>query len=242
MARFETFDRDILLATVGLTDEAISHEVALFAKTSLAELIGTGEASSNYTRFVNGQQGAPEESFNVRSNASPGPILYEFAWWQELITDALAELVKRSPKRSGRYARSFIVLANQVPVTNYQTIDGAAEVIIFNAQPYTRKIEVGAMTMTVPPHHFDAANASLRRKYGTTGSFSIMTRFLSIGSGIDARVPYILKGEYAGRYNAQRSAIKAGAKVSSARRLARRKDRDAGQPITYPALVINMVH
>jgi len=241
-SRFETFDRDIMVTTAGLTEDEISREVALFAKTSLAGLIRTGEASPNYTRFVNGRQGAPEEAFNVRSNASPGPILYEFAWWHELITDALVELVKRSPKRSGRYARSFIVLADQVPATNYQTISGAAEVIIFNAQPYTRKIEVGAMSMSVPPHHFDAANAALRRKYGTKGSFSIMTRFLTIGSGIDARVPYILKGEYAGRYNAQRSAIKAGAKISSARRMARRKDRDAGQAITYPALVINMVH
>ena len=242
MARFETFDRDILVATTGMSDDEISREVALFAKSSLAELIQSGEANSNYTRFVNGRQGAPEEAFNVRSGAMPGPILYQFAWWQELITDALAELVKRSPKRSGRYGRSFIVLANQAPVTNYQTIDGSAEVIIFNAQPYTRKIEVGAMSMSVPPRHFDAANATLRRKYGTKGSFSIMTRFLQIGSGIDPRVPYILKGEYAGRYNAQRKAIKAGALISSANRLARRKDRDAGQALTYPALVLNMVH
>lgn len=242
MARFETFERDILVATAGMNDDEISREVALFAKTSLAELIRTGEASQNYNRFVNGREGAPEEAFDVRSNATPGPILYEFAWWHEIITDALAELVKRSPKRSGRYARSFIVLANQAPVTNYQTIGGNAEVIIFNAQPYTRKIEVGAMSMAVAPHHFDSANAALRRKYGTKGGFSIMTRFLDIRSGIDPRVPYLLKGEYAGRYNAQRKAIKAGAAISSAARLARRKDRDAGQPITYPALVINLVH
>lgn len=242
MARFETFDRDILVATSGLNDEEISREVALFAKTSLAELIQSGEASSNYTRFVNGREGAPEEAFNARSSAMPGPILYEFAWWHEVITDALAELMKRSPKRSGRYQRSFIVLANQVPVTSYNDIAGNAEVIIFNAQPYTRKIEVGAMSMSVPPHHFDGANAALRRKYGTKGSFSIMTRFLNIGSGIDPRVPYLLKGEYARRYNAQRRAIKAGARISSAVRLKRRQDQDAGQPITYPALVINMVH
>jgi len=242
MARFETFDRDIRLATAGLTDEAISREVALFAKTSLAELIRNGEASPSYTRFVNGREGAPEESFDVRSNGTPGPILYEFSWWQEIITDALAGLVKRSPKRSGRYAASFVVLASQIPVTDYKAIGGGSEVIIFNAQPYTRKVEVGGMTMSVAPHHFDATNAMLRRKYGTTGLFSIMTRFLNISSGIDPRVPYILKGQYAGRYNAQRKAIKASAKISSAKRLARRKDSDTGQPITYPAIVINMVH
>lgn len=242
VSRFETFARDIQVATVGLSDDEISREVALFAKTSLADLIRTGEASANYTRFVNGREGAPEEAFNVRSTATPGPILYEFAWWHEVITDALAELVKRSPKRSGRYSRSFIVLANQVPVTSYQNIPGGAEVIIFNAQPYTRKIEVGAMSMSVPPRHFDGAGSALRRKYGSKGGFSIMTRFLDIQSGIDPRVPYILKGEYAGRYNAQRRAIRAGARISSTTRLPRRKDRDAGQAITYPALVINLVH
>lgn len=242
MARFETFDRDIKLSTVGLTEKEISREVALFAKSSVAELIRTGEASPSYSRFVNGRKGAPEEAFDVRSSAIPGPILYEFAWWQELITDALSELIKRSPKQKGRYARSFIVLANQAPVTNYEAIDGAAEVIIFNTQPYTRKVEVGAMAMTVPPRHFDATNAVLRRKYGANGSFSIMTKFLQIGAGIDPRVPYILRGEYARRYNAQRKALAAGAIISSPHRLKRRKDRDAGQPITYPALVINMVH
>jgi len=242
MARFETFDRDIRLATAGLSDDDISREVAIFARTSVAELIRTGEASSNYARFVNGQEGAPEEAFDVRSRAMPGPILYEFSWWQEVITDGLAELVKRSPRRSGRYAQSFVVLANQQPVTSYHDIPGNAEVIIFNAQPYTRKIEVGAMTMSVAPHHFDSANAALRRKYGAQGPFSIMTRFLTIRPGVDPRVPYVLKGQYAGRYNAQRAAIRAGASISSANRLARRKDRDVGQPISYPALVINLVH
>lgn len=241
MARFETFARDIQVATSGLSDDEISREVALFAKTSLAELIQSGAASSNYTRFVNGREGAPEEAFNVRSGAMPGPILYEFAWWHEVITDALAELVKRSPKRSGRYAQSFVVLANQLPVTNYLTIDGGAEVILFNAQPYTRKIEVGAMSMSVPPRHFEGSASALRRKYGKD-SFSIVTRFLDIRSGIDPRVPYLLKGQYAARYNAQRKAIRAGAVISSAKRLARRKALDVGQPITYPALVINLVH
>jgi hypothetical protein len=241
MARFETFARDIQVATAGLSDDEISREVARFAKTSVGELIRTGEASSNYTRFVNGREGAPEEAFNVRSSATPGPILYEFAWWHDVITGALAELVKRSPKRSGRYSRSFIVLANQLPVTNYQTVDGAAEVIIFNAQPYTRKIEVGAMSMSVAPRHFEGTAASLRRKYGRD-SFSIITRFLDIRSGIDPRVPYLLRGEYASRYNAQRRAIRSGASISSAQRLARRKSLDVGQPITYPALVINLVH
>ena len=37
MARFETFARDIQIATSGMSDEEISREVALFAKTSLAE-------------------------------------------------------------------------------------------------------------------------------------------------------------------------------------------------------------
>ncbi len=236
MARFETFARDIQIATAGLSQDAIEAQLAAFAIAELGDVIQSGEGTRVHTRFVNGREGAAETT--VRA---PGPIVYQFAWWGDLIRDALAELVKRSPKRSGRYRNSFIVLANQTPVSDYDNIPGNAEVIIFNAQPYTRKVEVGAMSMSVPPYHFDSANAALRRKYGTKGSFSIMTRFLTIRSGIDPRVPYILRGEHARRYNAQRGAIKAGARISSASRLARRRDRDAGQPITYPALVINMV-
>jgi len=237
MARFETFDRDIKVATAGLSQEAISAELALFAKTELAKVIKSGEGNANYTRFVGGIEGAPEESVDA-----PGPIIYQFAWWQEVIVSALGLLVANSPKRSGRYANSFVVLASQQVIHSFDEIPAGAEVIIFNAQPYTRKIEVGAMQMSVPPRHFDRATTALRRKFGANGAFRFASRFLDIKNGVHPLVPYVLKGDYAARYNAQRRSLRAGAAIPGHARLRRRKDMDVGQPITYPSIVINMVH
>jgi hypothetical protein len=237
MAKFETFDRDLRLATEGLSQEAISADLAAFAKAELARAIQSGEGSPNYARFVDGIEGAPEESVTA-----PGPILYQFAWWEEIIETALAELIDRSPKKSGRYASSFVVLASQQVVTGYGDIPGGAEVIIFNAQPYTRKVEVGAMTMSVPPRHFDRARQALVRRFGANGAFRFQTQFLNVAKGLHPLVPYILKGQYAGRRNAQLSAARAGKLQHGFVKLQRRQDRDAGKPISYPAIVINMVH
>jgi len=208
MATFETFDRELVLATQDMAPAAVSAELARFAKAELAKVIASGEGSPRYSRFVGGVEGAAEETVDA-----PGPIVYRFAWWGLIVMAALTELVKRSPVRSGRYARSFVVLADQQIVTEFETIPAEAEVVIFNAQPYTRKIEVGAMSMSVAPWHFETAQAALRRRFGAKGAFSIQTRFLNMGSGLHPLVPYRLR-----------------------RPAQARRDR-----LTYPALVMNMV-
>lgn len=227
MARFETFDRDIKLATAGIEPDAINAMLAKFAHAELAAVIASGEGTPDYDRFVNGQAGLPEEQVQA-----PGPILYVFSWWKDIITAALDELQKRSPRVSGRFAGSFIVLADQKPVTNFDAIPAGAEIIITNFQPYVRKIEVGAMKMSVPPRVFDTARTAINRRFGN--SFRIESTFLNIGAGVHAGMPYLLKGEYARKRNAR---------LANPRRFSRsfpkRKDMEPGQPITYPSLIIN---
>ncbi len=213
MGTFQTFDRDLVLATGHMAQEEISRELARFAKAELAKAIASGQGTAHYTRYVGGIEGAAEETVDA-----PGPILYRFAWWGVVVAAALAELVKRSPVRSGIYSRSFIVLADQQRVTKFDAIPAEAEVIIFNAQPYTRKIEVGAMQMSVPDWHFFEARKAMTRRFGANGAFRFESRFLTIGGGIDPRVPYRLK-----------------------RSSGRRRDRQAGSPLAYPALIMNLV-
>lgn len=242
MAKFETFDRDIKLATVGLAPEVVSAELAKLAKSELAAAIERGEASPVFTRYVNGVEGAIEDSVDVLSGRTPGPILYVFSWWKPIIQFALADLIQRSPKRSGRFAQSFIVIVRDKLVTDFNGIIASDEVIITNAQPYARKVQVGAMTMSVPPQIFDAARAAVVKEFGGgKNGFGFAVRFLDIASGVHPLIPYRHKGEYAGRFNAQRSRLRSGQSLRSGEaRLQRRKDRDVGQPITYPALVLNM--
>lgn len=203
------FDRELKLATADLEPAAINAALARFAKSSVAEVVRSGQASEHYDRFVNGRLGAPEESVQA-----PGPIVYEFVNWAVIIGGALEELRRRAPRRSGRYAESFIVIAGGRVITDFSAISGGSEVAILNRQPYSRKIETGANKSGA--RHFDLAKAAFNRRF--SGAFVAQMLFLNVGAGVAPGVPYILKGSQG-----------------------RRKDRQSGQPITYPALVINVV-
>jgi hypothetical protein len=210
----ETFGRNVRLATADMSPEAIKTALAQFAKDELRASLASGEASATYERYVNGVRGAREESV-----IPPGPIVYVFAYWSLIVRAALDELRRRVPVRSGRYAGGFVVLANGRPVQAYADIPLDAEVIIFNARPYTRKMEVGGNRTGAK--HFDGAGRAVNRQFKGTAVCNIS--FLSVQGGLHAGVPYILKGTAR----------------SSSRKV--RRDRQPGQPITYPALVINMV-
>lgn len=225
MATFETFERDLRLATAGLDPAEINKKLAAFARSELAAVIASGQGNNRYDRFVNGRPGVAEESVQA-----PGPILYVFNWWQDVITAAVAELQKRSPRKSGRFVGSFIVLVGEKLVTDYATIPGNAEVIITNAQPYVRKLEAARKGSK---RVFDGARLGLSRQFGN--SYRVESRYLSIATGVHPMIPYILKGEY-NRLRAARIANPAGFAGQS---FPKRKDMEAGQPITYPALIIN---
>lgn len=213
MAGLDAFNRELVLATKGLEIGEINKALAAFAKKSVAEVVAAG-SGPRYERYVNGRHGAAEETVQA-----PGPIVYEFSMWEPVITFALDELRKRSPIKSGRFRNSFIVLANQKPVTNYDEIGPDEEVIILNFQPYTRKAEAGLLG-PARRYIFDGTKRALARTFGNSGrnaaAFRFETRWLDVKSGVHAGMPYILKGSQG-----------------------KRKDRQAGMPITYPAIIIN---
>ncbi len=210
---YDTFERELRLIVNDLSPESINAELAKYAKKSLNEVISSGRASKNYTRYVNGIRGASEESVKA-----PGPIIYDFSLWEPIITFAISELQKRSPVKSGRFRSSYVVLADQKIVTDYDSIPPSAEVIITNSQPYIRKVEAGIIGKK-RGYVFDGAKNACARQFGSSnsGGFSFETVWLDISNGLIAGVPYILK------------------------RNGSRKDRQAGMPITYPAIVINQV-
>lgn len=226
---FESFDRQLTFATAGIEPENIAKELAKFARAELAKAIAAG-ASPQYERFVNNRPGLPEEAVTV-----PGSILYVFTNWPLVINAAIAELQKRSPRRSGRFASSFIVIANQHLTTDYSSIPAAAEVIITNFQPYVRRLEAGKRLGQ--KRIFDTSKNAMSRRFGDL--FRFETRYLNIGAGVHPMIPYILKGDgqlQAAAQNNRSSAFRAGRAT-----LARRKDTAAGQALTYPSIVINML-
>jgi len=205
---FEFFARDLKVATVGLEPEAINKAVAAFAKQEVRRVIAEGIASPQYDRYVNGVPDALEETYTA-----PGAIVYEFVNWPLVINAVIAEMQKRAPRRSGRFASSFIVIAGGHVVTDFTTISGGQEVIVINAQPYVRKAEGGRLG--IPRRRlFDGTKNVMARRF--SGAFKFETRWLNISGGVHPLIPYILKRSALGR-----------------------KDRQAGQPITYPAIVVN---
>lgn len=201
---FEFFERDLRLSTVGIEPDAVNAALARFARQELAKVIAGG-ASTNYQRYVGGRAGAAEETVRV-----PEVIVYQFTNWRLVIETALAELQKRAPRRSGRYAGSFIVVVGgRTVVTDYSKIRADSEVIIFSQMPYTRKIETGYNGPG--KRHFDLSKSALNSRF--KGAFEVEMRYVDVPGGIANGVPYLLK------------------------RTTRR--RAAGTPLTYPALIIN---
>lgn len=239
MASFNDFAaaiRTVRFDSGGVGGEMAADALALFAREKLAEVIASGEGSEIYDLYVNSRPAASEYEVEV-----PGDIVYQFSWWDEMVFSALAELVKASPKRSGRYASSFVVLVNGQVVSPGTPIATGTEVIITNVQPYVRKIQVGAMQMTVPPEMFNRAAARLRRKHKEAG-LSAQVKFLNLPAGIHPLVPYKLKGQYARLRTNWLAKAKAGRLEHGAKKFHRRKVLEAGESITYPALLLNLLN
>lgn len=248
MTTFQTFRRDLGLATAGLEQQAIAAQLAAFAHAEVEDAIRRGEASPSYRRFVNGQPDMPEERVTL-----PGPIDYVFSGWDQIIPFALDYLRGRSPVDSGDYQNSFVVIVNGRVVSRsssgYQRrvlfggqagggldIPADALVTITNTQPYTRKIEVGAMRLSVQPRIFEDAEHEVASKF--EGQVSTSTQYLRLHGGIADGVPYTLKGRQRQRAVAQTS--RSSAFRAGRRALSDRGDSKAGQPLTYPSLVMTL--
>jgi hypothetical protein len=217
MARRATekeLNRQLELATESILPENIAKELAAFAKTSLREVISSGEGSDRYERYVNGNLDAPEESV-----VPPGPIVYLFHWWPEVIEFALKTLSDRSPQKSGRYKKSWFAMVNNAVVTDYTSIPIGAQVMLTNDQPYSRKIEVGHMRMSVEPGVAKDSRRTVMSRFGNT--VEVKATMITLPNG------YILKGRF-----------KRGFRRTARPKL--RKDTMAGAQMTYPALSLVM--
>jgi hypothetical protein len=216
MARLnlKEINRQLFLATQDIAPENVAKELASYAKRSLSEVIQSGEGSDIYERYVNGRFGASEES--VRP---PGPIVYIFNWWKEIIEFGIAALVQRSPEKSGRYKRSWFAMVDGRHVVDFDRLPTGAVVYLTNNQPYSRKIEVGHMRMSVPPGVVEDCALTIKRRFANT--YDIKATMITHPNG------YILKGVFS-----------RGIRPQARKKL--RKDTRAGSVMTYPSIRLEM--
>lgn len=190
-----------------LSPAAQSAYLARVAINARDTAVRRGDAPPHWTTNVDGRQGAPESS--VRPD---GFILYRFNVMGLAAKAALQLCKERSPVRSGRYRDSWVVVVEGKPWSgDVADVPDGKPVMIVNPQPYARKIDTGAMKMSVPPGIVEAVRQSIQRKFPTVNA---ARAFVTVPSGLLDNAPYIL------------------------RRNGRAKDRTAGKAITYPALIL----
>lgn len=214
MARISTFAKDLQLATAGIAPEKVAAALASYARAELAKAIQSGEGSERYDKFVNGRAGAAEETV-----VAPGPIFYRFRWWREVIEFTLQSLVERSPDKSGKYKQSWFVMTPGGRVKNFNDIPINATIIFCNDQPYSRKIDVGHMQMSVPPGVVEAVRKMVMAKFGNM--VTAKRTMIPLPGG------YVLKGRF-----------RRGFRPFARKKL--RRDTMAGARMVYPALVLTM--
>lgn len=165
------------LSTRVFIDRALSPKVqseylANFAKTDVAKLIASGRASEQYDRYVDGNEGAPEEA--VKPN---GIIAYIFGGTGKVVVYALGFLIGRSPHLTGRYQDSFVVNVggDHIPAAEFdpELVPINTDVIIYNKQPYSRKIDVQLvgqkrLHFSTAPNLFADAQQAVRSRFGNS--------------------------------------------------------------------------
>ncbi|MGI4792914.1 MAG: hypothetical protein ACRYG8_02290 [Janthinobacterium lividum] len=164
------------------------------------ELARAHQASPRWSTLVDGHPAATEKG-------AQRVITYQFSRMPQAVSYALGFAVTRSPVRSGAYRQGWFVAVNGRRWTGaFDAIPVGAEVMVTNPAPYSRKIEVEAMRMSVPPGVVEATRQAVQRAYPT---IACELTYVRLPGG------YVLHG---GRL--------------------RRKDRQAGEPLTYPALSV----
>lgn len=217
-----------------LSPEASAARFAAIARARRDEVIRSGQASERYDTFVDGREGAREET-----TRPGGAVEYRFNSWGTIIREALLQLALASPMDGGDFVRAWTVAVNGRPWTgDYEDIPLDADVVIVNPLPYARKVEVGAMTLSVPAHPIERARQRLLRTFqnvyfGKTFVF-LPSSFATLGY----ETPYILQGHahlVSVQQNRRSSAFRQGRAF-----LMPRRDTEKGQQVNYPALTISL--
>ena len=204
MSPFKGFERTISFAPGGAEGKWTAGLLAQFARDELAAAIQRGEATRRHLRAVNGRIDAPEESVEA-----PGRIVYSFDWVVQAVITALRGFEVVVPRRSGAYAKGFIVVSQgqEVAPMALRSLKLGAPALIVNTKPYSRKIQVGAKGFETYRGTFDVVARRVRSEY--PGLVTVSVRFVS------------LSGAYRLKYSQ-----------------GRRRDRQAGSELSYPALEI----
>jgi hypothetical protein len=190
-AKIDPIARDIeVLVARDLSPQAQSAALAAFAREQKAEIAAVNDAAMGkkvpVQTTVDGVADASEDMVRPA-----GTIVYEFELASDMLEWIGEQLVTHSPVKSGRYARSHILLADGVefdPLSG--DIPPAREYVFSNVQPYARKIEGDnnrePESSQAPDGVFEAVAALAQRRFGNIAKIAFGWRSLRGAAALDA--------------------------------------------------------
>lgn len=156
-----------------LPPAARSRLLAEHARRARDALIAQGRAAPQFITYVDGRQGAAEES--VRPD---GAIRYVFSTAARAAAFAKAYVEGASPVLSGQFRRSWIVVVNGTRwAGDLATIPPGAVVHIVNTSPYARRLEVGKRSK--PGLGFKLVEKARQQTRARFPTLSVERRFLA---------------------------------------------------------------
>ncbi len=159
---------------------------------------------------------------NLDSVVLPGPIVFKYKYATDIVEDALLQLQKASPVRSGLYAKSHTIYVNGTEVGRApKTLKRGEEVIITNPVPYARRLEVGKtesgrdFVIQVPPRIYERVSKILIRKYKNVADISFGYANIPGGYTVKGRLPVNYLGKSGARTVPKKRRQVVGSKVSA---------------------------
>lgn len=142
-ASLTAFRRRVTVDWPKRADEDARQKLVQVAAAGHARIMADQLARSGMTPQFEVYANAPGNA-NLASVKLPGPIVYLYRYFAEVVEFALDELHKASPVQSGDYVRSHLLFVNGMEVARLPHRLSSDDVImISNPVPYARRLEIG---------------------------------------------------------------------------------------------------
>jgi hypothetical protein len=164
------------------TVEATRKLLIRTAKAKNAEVMNRDPRPATFTRYVDGRQGASEDTVEAT-----GTIVYRYPRLEMVAQFAMETLFDLSPVLSGDYRNSHTLFLDGVPVSDLNGWRQGDEISISNPLPYSRKIEVGKMKMRVPgtDQVYQQARKKVMSRYGNIAKIDFTYRAFMGGGQVN---------------------------------------------------------
>jgi hypothetical protein len=142
-ASLSAFRRRVTVDWPKSAHEDARKKLVSVARAGHAKIMADQQSRSGFLPDFDAYANTPGNR-NLDSVVLPGPIVYRYRYFREVVQVALDELRKASPVRSGDYVRSHTLFVNGAAVQTLPTrLSAGDRVMIANPVPYARRIEIG---------------------------------------------------------------------------------------------------